>query len=494
MFWSQASLVAHSYGTLVASAISKASPTLVSPGMVLVDPVCFALFLPTLMRNALFFHHPTHQGGRKRVGAQGSQHAPAVAAVGNVKGPVRGSVSRASGGGGGAARVGAMARLLGPLKGLLKGVVVRDIHCAAALTSGFDWAHLNLWARDVPPNTTVVMSEKDHLVPVKDVEDILSNPALAMRGVRVHVLRGKGHGGFILDPEAQLAILATAPSLVTAPSLASQPQLGACSNQAVSTADVSAAVSVGAVRRLGGVKVAAPAPAAHTYVGRHEGRKLYGRHGAGAGAALGGAGNMQAHGKGSWADFGVAVGAVGSDDSSVTASSLSSRSSSPEPDSNRAPRDHDLDAREALLAATRGAKRRSRVSFSPVVTVCGSGTLPLSEARLGWAELCKMEALGGGLGDVGSGLLNSIGGGGGDVLFGGRVCGGEDEAHLRLPWGVPCPSVHTEVHEDHPLMSPAVNGARGNQLKLVLPVLHRAARPVHGVRKMHNVMTHAHFV
>jgi hypothetical protein len=55
---STASIIAHSYGTLVASALIKRHPSLVTPqhgGLTLIDPVCFAMFLPHLVRKTLHF-------------------------------------------------------------------------------------------------------------------------------------------------------------------------------------------------------------------------------------------------------------------------------------------------------------------------------------------------------------------------------------------------------------------------------------------------------
>jgi pimeloyl-ACP methyl ester carboxylesterase len=52
-------VVGHSYGTLVASALLKAEPERVS-ALTLIDPVCFALFLPTLVRAGLYHLPPTH--------------------------------------------------------------------------------------------------------------------------------------------------------------------------------------------------------------------------------------------------------------------------------------------------------------------------------------------------------------------------------------------------------------------------------------------------
>ena len=48
------SVIGHSYGTLVASALTKRHPTLVA-GLMLIDPVCFAMWLPHFISNTIHF-------------------------------------------------------------------------------------------------------------------------------------------------------------------------------------------------------------------------------------------------------------------------------------------------------------------------------------------------------------------------------------------------------------------------------------------------------
>ena len=50
-----AAIWAHSYGTLVASSLVKQRPELLD-GLTLMDPVCFALLLPNLIRSTLYAH------------------------------------------------------------------------------------------------------------------------------------------------------------------------------------------------------------------------------------------------------------------------------------------------------------------------------------------------------------------------------------------------------------------------------------------------------
>lgn len=63
----RANVIGHSYGTLVASSLAKKHPQLLA-GLTLIDPVCFAMFLPHLVANTLHFdavrrHQAVHEGG-----------------------------------------------------------------------------------------------------------------------------------------------------------------------------------------------------------------------------------------------------------------------------------------------------------------------------------------------------------------------------------------------------------------------------------------------
>jgi pimeloyl-ACP methyl ester carboxylesterase len=49
----QACLVAHSYGTAVASRLLQAAPQRVH-SLALLDPVCFGMFMPNMLRNFLY--------------------------------------------------------------------------------------------------------------------------------------------------------------------------------------------------------------------------------------------------------------------------------------------------------------------------------------------------------------------------------------------------------------------------------------------------------
>ncbi len=176
-------LVAHSYGTLVASALVKRSNADAAAqqqqagasagslrarrvaGLTLLDPVCFAMYLPHLLRNSLFFHVPKHAPASAPAPSSPSSRSSAAAA----KKPQQQQQQRR----------------WNPLRG----VVVRDVHVAAALSRKSHWSEVNLWVRDLPEHapTTVVMSGDDHMVPVDAVRDMLGSGVAAQRGVKVQV-------------------------------------------------------------------------------------------------------------------------------------------------------------------------------------------------------------------------------------------------------------------------------------------------------------------
>lgn len=113
----RASVVGHSYGTLVASRMNKTAPAGMISRLTLIDPVCFALFLPHLVRNALY-HDPV-----KPLQQLQQQQQDEQAAAGAASG-VHGS--------GGPPK--------GVLRSLLKGLVVQEFHCAVALRRKMLWA------------------------------------------------------------------------------------------------------------------------------------------------------------------------------------------------------------------------------------------------------------------------------------------------------------------------------------------------------------------
>ena len=49
------------------------------------------------------------------------------------------------------------------------GLVVHEFHCAVALRRKMHWARVNMWPSELPDASTVVLSGRDNLVPVKEV-------------------------------------------------------------------------------------------------------------------------------------------------------------------------------------------------------------------------------------------------------------------------------------------------------------------------------------
>ncbi|KAG2454544.1 hypothetical protein HYH02_000389 [Chlamydomonas schloesseri] len=118
-----ACVVAHSYGTFVASRLAQLQPhTLQS--LALLDSVCFGMFMPHLLANFIY--------------RQPRTSSLAVWA-----------------------------------KDMLFNFVSRDLHCAAALCRRFYWSDVNLWPQDLPGRTLVVLGGRDHLVHVDEVLNTL---------------------------------------------------------------------------------------------------------------------------------------------------------------------------------------------------------------------------------------------------------------------------------------------------------------------------------
>ncbi|GLI59609.1 hypothetical protein VaNZ11_001541, partial [Volvox africanus] len=171
------SLLAHSYGTLIASALTKlatASPSAPKISrLTLVDPVCFAMFLPHLVRNAIY-QQPLQDQQDQEQGSRFSRRSL--------------------------------------LRSLIKGLVVAEFHCSVALRRRLDWARVNLWPSELPAQSTVVLSGRDNLVPVREIRRILANRAELLGPACPHpnVLfrEDLGHGGFLADEDCQAHVIA----------------------------------------------------------------------------------------------------------------------------------------------------------------------------------------------------------------------------------------------------------------------------------------------
>ncbi|GAX75611.1 hypothetical protein CEUSTIGMA_g3055.t1 [Chlamydomonas eustigma] len=190
-------VMGHSYGTLVASSLTKRHASLMS-GLTLIDPVCFAMFLPHLVSHALHFdvwrapsavQQPHKQQQDKVLGGDDSSSEDTGSLTGET------TLKR---------------RRWTPIRSLMRGMVIRELHCAAAMTQRFKWSELNLWTSDIPFNTTVVLGGRDNMIPAPQIMQLLTSKAAQARSVNVVYNPELGHGSFLLHPELQVEIAVSA--------------------------------------------------------------------------------------------------------------------------------------------------------------------------------------------------------------------------------------------------------------------------------------------
>ncbi|MEW5297299.1 MAG: hypothetical protein WDW36_000516 [Sanguina aurantia] len=142
----KACFVGHSYGTFVASRVAQCHSARVQ-SMVLIDPVCFRLFMPHLLFNFIY-------------------RAP------------RTGVS-----------------LLLRVKDWFARLVARDMHVAATFCRRFYWSDVNLWPDQILDKTLVVLHGKDELIEVEKVH------ALVLRHASKLLLhKDYGHADFLFHP------------------------------------------------------------------------------------------------------------------------------------------------------------------------------------------------------------------------------------------------------------------------------------------------------
>ncbi|GIL52592.1 hypothetical protein Vafri_8414, partial [Volvox africanus] len=176
--FSHAALLAHSFGTAVASVLMQTRPEVVRHVMML-DPICFNMYMPRLLRNFIY----------RRIGAAAAAaavHAGAAATTANApssgvaSSPTQlpppktpGSVSESS--------AGSSNRLFGIVMAMLRciaGVTLdllmlgpaRELHCTSLLCRRVVWSEVNLWEHMVPEHCTVVLSGRDDLVCPRSLE------------------------------------------------------------------------------------------------------------------------------------------------------------------------------------------------------------------------------------------------------------------------------------------------------------------------------------
>ncbi|KAG2483256.1 hypothetical protein HYH03_017854 [Edaphochlamys debaryana] len=157
----QAAVVAHSYGTFVASRLAQLHPGRLQ-SLALLDPVCFGMFMPHLLANFIY---------RK----------PRTSSVGLY------------------------------LKDWLFSFVSRDLHCAAALCRRFYWSDVNLWPQDIPGRTLVAIGGKDQLIHVEEVLDFIQHYAAKILYHPTH-----SHAQLLTDASWQQQIVADIASMASA--------------------------------------------------------------------------------------------------------------------------------------------------------------------------------------------------------------------------------------------------------------------------------------
>jgi hypothetical protein len=59
--------------------------------------------------------------------------------------------------------------------GVITWFIARDIHTAASTARNFYWTEYNLWPRELPANSVIVLSGRDDLVPVAHVKAMVEN-------------------------------------------------------------------------------------------------------------------------------------------------------------------------------------------------------------------------------------------------------------------------------------------------------------------------------
>ncbi|KAI8469722.1 MAG: Alpha/Beta hydrolase protein [Monoraphidium minutum] len=146
-----ACVVAHSYGTAVASRLLQARPRRVAH-LCMVDPVCFHMFMPNLLRN--FLYRPPGTGSAL------ADFAMASAA--------------------------------------------RELHVSASLSRRFFWTDVILWEDQLPPGSLVVLSGRDALMATREVHRWLEWHTQ----VEVMVHPRLAHAEFLVRPAWQRAIVA----------------------------------------------------------------------------------------------------------------------------------------------------------------------------------------------------------------------------------------------------------------------------------------------
>ncbi|GLC42878.1 hypothetical protein PLESTM_001392800 [Pleodorina starrii] len=156
----QACVVAHSYGTFVASRLAQ-KYGLRLQSLVLMDPVCFGMFLPSLLAN--FIYRP-----------------PRTTTIRHW------------------------------ILDYIRAFISRDLHCAAAMCRRFYWSDLNLWPHDVPCRTLISMGGGDELIHVGAVMEFVRHYA-----AKVLFHPDHSHAQLLIDPAWQQQLVADVLSMAS---------------------------------------------------------------------------------------------------------------------------------------------------------------------------------------------------------------------------------------------------------------------------------------
>ncbi|WIA42213.1 hypothetical protein OEZ86_009473 [Tetradesmus obliquus] len=163
----RACVMAHSYGTFIASLLVRRHPQRVA-SLYLLDPVTIGMFMPYLLTNFLY----------RRFEWSGWNKAA----------------------------------LLGVAKVAVRKLAANDLHLCATFARRFYWTDLNMWPEDLPSGSVVLLSGKDDLVDSNAVRVMLERAG----HVQVVFNPELTHGAFLLVPEVKAAILGTLQQLITA--------------------------------------------------------------------------------------------------------------------------------------------------------------------------------------------------------------------------------------------------------------------------------------
>eukprot|EP01134_Creolimax_fragrantissima_P003285 CFRG3285T1 len=148
--YTSANFIGHSFGTLVLARICKICPTVIT-SVVFVDPICFLLFLPDVLKNFIYTSPTSLQDWTRYL------------------------------------------------------LCSRELYTQHTLCRNFWWYQLTLFAHELPPNASVFLSENDNIIPTNAVKQYLREHSMHVK--HLEVFSGADHGQFLANFTSQAAIL-----------------------------------------------------------------------------------------------------------------------------------------------------------------------------------------------------------------------------------------------------------------------------------------------